>query len=77
MFAGYSQQDSQELLRFLLDGLQEDTNRNHVPGESPYDPPLPCTGLAYWNRAGRVGGRVVCTRCSWGVRFLIVRCLIM
>eukprot|EP01052_Picozoa_sp_SAG31_P000119 SAG31_NODE_4_length_45662_cov_15.654622_3_plen_701_part_00 len=27
MFAGYGQQDSQELLRWLLDGLHEDTNR--------------------------------------------------
>ena len=26
-FAGYSQQDSQELLAFLLDGLHEDLNR--------------------------------------------------
>lgn len=28
-FAGYSQQDSQELLAFLLDGLHEDLNRIH------------------------------------------------
>lgn len=27
MFAGFAQQDSQELLRYLLDGLHEDTNR--------------------------------------------------
>ncbi|KAJ3115644.1 CSN-associated deubiquitinating enzyme Ubp12, partial [Nowakowskiella sp. JEL0407] len=27
MFSGYSQQDSEELLRFLLDGLHEDLNR--------------------------------------------------
>ena len=26
-FAGYQQQDSQELLAFLLDGLHEDLNR--------------------------------------------------
>jgi ubiquitin carboxyl-terminal hydrolase 4/11/15 len=26
-FSGFDQQDSQELLRFLLDGLHEDTNR--------------------------------------------------
>jgi ubiquitin C-terminal hydrolase len=26
-FAGFAQQDSQELLRFLLDGLHEDLNR--------------------------------------------------
>lgn len=26
-FAGYNQQDSQELMNFLLDGLHEDTNR--------------------------------------------------
>lgn len=28
-FNGYSQQDSQELLSFLLDGLHEDLNRIH------------------------------------------------
>ena len=33
-FAGYSQQDAQELLTFLLDGLHEDLNR--VQGEKPY-----------------------------------------
>jgi len=32
-FGGYSQQDSQELLAFLLDGLHEDLNRIH---EKPY-----------------------------------------
>lgn len=32
-FAGYSQQDSQEFLLFLLDGLQEDLNRVH---KKPY-----------------------------------------
>jgi ubiquitin C-terminal hydrolase len=29
-FAGFAQQDSQELLRFLLDGLHEDLNRIRV-----------------------------------------------
>ncbi|KAI9204854.1 uncharacterized protein BJ171DRAFT_567881 [Polychytrium aggregatum] len=33
MFVGYSQQDSQELLQFLLDGLHEDLNRIR---EKPY-----------------------------------------
>jgi len=32
-FAGYAQQDSQEFMSFLLDGLHEDLNRNH---EKPY-----------------------------------------
>jgi ubiquitin carboxyl-terminal hydrolase 4/11/15 len=32
-FSGYQQQDSQELLAFLLDGLHEDLNRIH---KKPY-----------------------------------------
>lgn len=28
-FSGYDQQDSQELLAFLMDGLQEDLNKVH------------------------------------------------
>jgi ubiquitin carboxyl-terminal hydrolase 4/11/15 len=32
-FSGYAQQDSQEFLGFLLDGLQEDLNRIH---KKPY-----------------------------------------
>ena len=33
-FGGYSQQDSQELLAFLLDGLHEDLNRVRVRSSS-------------------------------------------
>ena len=33
-FAGFSQQDAQELLTFLLDGLHEDLNE--IPGKKRY-----------------------------------------
>eukprot|EP00003_Mantamonas_plastica_P003981 TRINITY_DN1312_c0_g1_i4.p1 TRINITY_DN1312_c0_g1~~TRINITY_DN1312_c0_g1_i4.p1 ORF type:complete len:558 (-),score=200.50 TRINITY_DN1312_c0_g1_i4:20-1693(-) len=36
-FTGYNQQDSQELLAFLLDGIHEDLNR--VTGDKPYVEP--------------------------------------
>jgi ubiquitin C-terminal hydrolase len=33
-FSGYGQQDAQEFLRFLLDGIHEELNR--VPKKPPY-----------------------------------------
>ena len=41
-FSGYGQQDSQELLAFLLDGLHEDMNRVK---EKPYIEVCGCVGV--------------------------------
>jgi len=42
-FAGYQQQDSQELLAFLLDGLHEDLNRvkkkHYIEARMQFSPP--------------------------------------
>lgn len=55
-FNGFQQQDSQELLAFLLDGLHEDLNRVH---EKPYVELKDSNGRPDWEVASEVRSRVV------------------
>lgn len=50
-FNGFQQQDSQELLAFLLDGLHEDLNRVH---EKPYVELKDSDGRPDWEVAAEV-----------------------
>lgn len=50
-FNGFQQQDSQELLAFLLDGLHEDLNRVH---EKPYVELKDSDGRPDWEVASEV-----------------------
>lgn len=50
-FNGFQQQDSQELLAFLLDGLHEDLNRVH---EKPYVELKDSNGRPDWEVASEV-----------------------
>lgn len=50
-FNGFQQQDSQELLAFLLDGLHEDLNRVH---EKPYVELEDSDGRPDWEVASEV-----------------------
>lgn len=52
-FNGFQQQDSQELLAFLLDGLHEDLNRVH---EKPYVELKDSNGRPDWEVASEVRG---------------------
>lgn len=58
-FNGFQQQDSQELLAFLLDGLHEDLNRVH---EKPYVELKDSDGRPDWEVASEVR---VHTHCSY------------
>jgi CRP-like cAMP-binding protein len=51
MFAGFAQQDSQELLRYLLDGLHEDTNR--IKGKVKWEELKDIDGESDENKAAR------------------------
>ena len=51
MFAGFAQQDSQELLRYLLDGLHEDTNR--IKGKIKWEELKDIDGEVDENKAAR------------------------
>ena len=51
MFAGFAQQDSQELLRYLLDGLHEDTNR--IKGKVKWEELKDIEGESDENKAAR------------------------
>lgn len=53
-FNGFQQQDSQELLAFLLDGLHEDLNRVH---EKPYVELKDSDGRPDWEVASEVRAR--------------------
>lgn len=56
-FNGFQQQDSQELLAFLLDGLHEDLNRVH---EKPYVELKDSDGRPDWEVASEVRDYTVC-----------------
>lgn len=55
-FNGFQQQDSQELLAFLLDGLHEDLNRVH---EKPYVELKDSNGRPDWEVASEVRSRLI------------------
>ncbi|KAL7986941.1 hypothetical protein Chor_005860 [Crotalus horridus] len=66
-FNGFQQQDSQELLAFLLDGLHEDLNRVH---DKPYVELKDSDGRPDWEVAAELRSQVKCKTCGHiSVRF--------